>query len=228
MFCKSCGKVVADDAKFCSNCGAKVDRAGISIEQDIATLKGSASGAVVGKGADIHGLDADIDQTVETVESGGAVVGAVVGGEDSHIHVGGEQQYGDTIQGDKVQGDKVVGDKISTGKISGTGVVIGRGGTVTVTQGLSGEDVAALFAPVQAVIQSVPGEDQAAAQQTLYDLEGEVAKGDQAHDSRMAELIDDLVGLVPGAVSAVVSVFASPILSDIAGPVTNFVLQRLV
>jgi hypothetical protein len=36
-----------------------------------------------------------------------------------------------------------------------------------------------------------------------------------------------LAGLVPGAVSALVSAFASPVIGGLAGPVTKFVLDRI-
>jgi hypothetical protein len=36
-----------------------------------------------------------------------------------------------------------------------------------------------------------------------------------------------IVGLVPSAASAVVSAFATPILGDVAAPVTKFVLDKL-
>jgi hypothetical protein len=43
----------------------------------------------------------------------------------------------------------------------------------------------------------------------------------------MAKLVNGIVGLVPGAVSAVVSAFGTPILGGVAGPVTKFVLDEL-
>jgi hypothetical protein len=43
----------------------------------------------------------------------------------------------------------------------------------------------------------------------------------------IAKLVDGLVGLVPGATSAVVSAFTTPLLAGIAGPVTGFVLDKL-
>ena len=58
-------------------------------------------------------------------------------------------------------------------------------------------------------------------------LKQEVAKGKEADDNRVAKLLDGLVGLVPSAVSSVVSTFASPILGGIAGPVTKFVLDKI-
>jgi hypothetical protein len=87
-------------------------------------------------------------------------------------------------------------------------------------------DLNALFAPLLETIQHVPAEKQDTAQQKVQTLQVEVAKGTQADDSRMAELIDDLIDLVPSAVSAIVSTFASPLLAGIVGPVTHFVLKR--
>jgi len=43
----------------------------------------------------------------------------------------------------------------------------------------------------------------------------------------MAKLVEGIVELVPGAVSAVVSAFATPILGGLAGPVTKFVLDKV-
>jgi hypothetical protein len=39
--------------------------------------------------------------------------------------------------------------------------------------------------------------------------------------------VKGLVGLVPSAVSAIVSAFGTPILGGVAGPVTKFVLAEL-
>lgn len=43
----------------------------------------------------------------------------------------------------------------------------------------------------------------------------------------MAKIIDGLADMAPGAVGAVISTFANPILAGIAGPVAKFVLNRL-
>jgi hypothetical protein len=43
----------------------------------------------------------------------------------------------------------------------------------------------------------------------------------------MADIVDGLVALVPGAVGSVVSMFATPILGGIAGPVTKYVLNKI-
>jgi hypothetical protein len=97
-----------------------------------------------------------------------------------------------------------------------------------ITQGLSPGDLAPLFAPLlAAVAQQAPADRQAAAVQQVEELKAEVAKGEQADDSKLGKIVDGLVALVPGAVGAVVSLFATPILSSIAGPVTKFVLDKL-
>ena len=143
----------------------------VKVTQNIRTVQGSVVGVIVG--ADvlnrIAGLSggsavADVHQTVEAVESGGEVVGAVVGSEKGVIHVGGQQQYGDVVNGGKTQvntgggayvgGDvhtggggfvgrdkHVGGDEVHGGKIEGGQVNLGGGasevrfGNVTIIQG---------------------------------------------------------------------------------------------
>jgi hypothetical protein len=107
---------------------------------------------------------------------------------------------------------------------TGGGDFVGRD---QIKSGLSSQELERLFAPLKAAVQQAPDGNRQAALQITHDLEQEVAKGDQADDSRMAKLIDGLVGLVPAAVSAVVSIFASPILGGLAGPVTQFVLDKI-
>ena len=43
----------------------------------------------------------------------------------------------------------------------------------------------------------------------------------------MAKFVESIVALVPGAVSAVVGAFGTPILGGIVGPVTKYVLDRI-
>ena len=61
----------------------------------------------------------------------------------------------------------------------------------------------------------------------VEELEAEVAKGKRADDSKMGRIVDGLVAMVPGAFGAVVSLFSTPILGGIAGPVTKYVLDKL-
>jgi hypothetical protein len=110
------------------------------------------TGTILGKGGTTQGISASTKQKVNSVEGGGTVVGTVVGAEDGHVHIGGEQQYGDKVEGDKhevhtqggtyvedgvetggdfvgrdkvVHGDDIGGDKITTGNLSGTGLPLG-------------------------------------------------------------------------------------------------------
>ena len=81
--------------------------------------------------------------------------------------------------------------------------------------------------PVIEAIRAAPDDKKPEAEAKLTALKQEATKGKNADDSVVAKLVDGLVGLVPGAVSAVVSAFATPVLGGIAGPVTKFVLNKL-
>ncbi len=119
------------------------------------------------------------------------------------------------------------GDNIHVGNVSGTGIAIGRQAHATVTSGISLSEIESLFAEITTAIQNSPAAQREAAEQTVKELKAEVTKGAKSDDSKLAKLIDKLVDLVPGAVSAVVSTFATPILGGITGPVTKFVLDKL-
>jgi NACHT domain len=108
-----------------------------------------------------------------------------------------------------------------------TGIAIGCGDQATVTAGISGLDLDRLFQPLMETLRQAPSAQQAQAVAAAEQLKDELAKGAKADDSRVARLVDGLVGLVPSAASSVVSLFASPILGGIVGPVTKFVLERI-
>jgi len=112
------------------------------------------------------------------------------------------------------------------------------GGTVTVGGDIVGHDkivgteiskveLDQIFYPLQEALLAGPPQDQAQAMQKLDALKSEVAKGRDAKDGVVAKLVEDLVGLIPGAVSAVVSAFATPVLGGIAGPATKYVLDKV-
>jgi hypothetical protein len=154
------------------------------------------------------------------IDTGG---GTYVGG---NVNTGG----GDFVAGDKiVHGDSLRGDKITVGAVSGTGVAIGRGARASVQQGVSGDELAKALAPmIDAVQRSATGAAmQAAALHAIEELKQELAKGTRAEDTRVASIVDDLARMVPGAIAAVVSAFATPLVGGLAGPVTQFVLSRL-
>ena len=107
------------------------------------------------------------------------------------------------------------------------GDVVGRDKVVnTTSQGISEETFRQLFAPLLQSLQQAPPEKREQAEQQVELLKEELSRGEEADDSRVATMLDGIVELVPGAVSAVASMFASPILSGIAGPVTKFVLDK--
>jgi hypothetical protein len=81
--------------------------------------------------------------------------------------------------------------------------------------------------PLIEAIAAAPAAARPEAKAKLAALKQEATKGNDANDGTIAKLLDGLVGLVPGAASAVVSAFAAPILGSIAGPVTGFVLDKL-
>ena len=121
------------------------------------------------------------------------------------------------------------GTEIATGNVSGTGIAIGPGAQASVTQGIPPQQLSDLFAPLLAAIKqagSAPAA-QAAAVEKVEQLKTEVAKGKEADDPKLGKIVDGIVDLVPAAVGAVVSMFATPLLGGIAGPVTKYVLDKI-
>lgn len=130
-----------------------------------------------------------------------------------------------SVSGDLVYGDKVGGNKITVG--NSNNVIIGDNNRQAINSGISGKDLASLFTPILDTIYKLEESKRPEAEKALQELQGELAKGENANDSRTAKLVDGLVALVPGAVSGVVAAFASPILAGIVGPVTKFVLDKI-
>ena len=142
---------------------------------------------------------------------------------DGGVCVGG-QNAGNVNTGTQTKidtgGGAYVGGSVDTG-----GDFVGRD---QITQGISPPDLEPLFGPLlAAVAKQAPAGMQATAVQQVEELKAEVAKGKQADDSKMGRIVDGLVATVPGAVGAVVSIFATPILGGIAGPLTKLVLDKL-
>jgi hypothetical protein len=119
------------------------------------------------------------------------------------------------------------GVNISGSTVHIGGDVVGRDKITNVTTGLSGDQLNQLFAPLMNALRAAPPEKQNEAIQKAEELKKEVAKGEKADDNVMADIVDGLVALIPGAVGSVVSMFATPILGGIAGPVTKYVLNKI-
>jgi hypothetical protein len=140
--------------------------------------------------------------------------GVMIGGHNSGSINTGTQTHIDT------GGGAYVGGNVNAG-----GDFVGRD---KITHGIASGDLAALFAPLMAAIAQHPQPaTQAAAVEQVKELKAEVSKGKQADDSKIGKIVDGLVAKVPGAVSAVVSMFATPVLGGIVGPVTQYVLDKL-
>src|SRR5271163_2082958 len=121
-----------------------------------------------------------------------------------------------------------MGDKPGEGQSGGvniSGTVGTAGGDIVGRDKIVGAPSPAALdrAPLVEAISAAPADKRTEAEAKLAALKQEAAKGEKANDRTVADLVDGLVKLVPGAVSA----FATPILGGIAGPVTGFVLDKL-
>lgn len=120
---------------------------------------------------------------------------------------------------------------------SGGGTIVGRDVNVTggdfvgrdrFTTGVSPAELAPLFATLRAAVAAqAAAHTKVAAVRHVEEIQAEAGKGPRAEDGKIARVVEGLVGLVPGAVGAVVSAFSTPLLDGIAGPVTKYVLGKL-
>jgi regulator of protease activity HflC (stomatin/prohibitin superfamily) len=119
------------------------------------------------------------------------------------------------VGGDIVGGDKIVGEKI-----------VGVSAAI--------DDA---FRPVLDAIKAAPSQVRPEAETKLKAIKQEAAKQEAAKqeaakqedrdDGVMAKLLNELIGLIPAAASAVGSAFATPFLGALVGPATKFVLDKL-
>jgi hypothetical protein len=160
-----------------------------------------------------------------TLIGGGAIAqggGRAVGSRGLYV---GRNNTGHINTGNQTKIDTRGGAYVNGGVDTGGGDFVGRD---KLTQGISPRDLEPLFAPLlAAVAQHAPAERKAAALDQVRALEAETAKGAQADDGKLGKIVDALVTMVPGAIGAVVKLFATPILAGIAGPVTKYVLDKL-
>ncbi|MBV8870842.1 MAG: hypothetical protein JOY65_15750 [Acetobacteraceae bacterium] len=127
-----------------------------------------------------------------------------------------------------------MGEKPGAGQSGGvniSGKVGSVGGDIAGRDKITGIPTAAeldsALRPLSKAVEAAPAGARSEAEAKLAALKQEAAKGKDANDRTVADLVDGLVKLVSTAVSAVVSAFATPILGGIAGPVTGFVLDKL-
>ncbi len=218
MQCANCKAELPPNAKFCPQCGTAVPaRAGIQVQQDIGTVKGSATGAVLGKASPPAGLDVSTSQKVDAVESGGAVAGAVVGG-SAPVHVGGQQHYGDAVQGDKHVTKQSGGVHIEGSAHIGGDVVGGDKVTSTINVGdatrrAAAYEIAQLFAGIYqqiAVRPADPNVEKEELIQTVQRIEKENTKGERANPGKVEGLLKTLLSTAPDIGKFVIAALTSP------------------
>jgi|GEM_PF-1464557 len=196
MQCPNCKTKVSKKAKFCPECGKPiVDAANISVKQEVGKVKGTVVGQALKDDKLPTGLKSGTTQKVDSVESGGVVVGASIG---DGQQIGGQRLYGDSIR---------VGDIKDS-----SNVAIGKGNRITVTQGASAEEIAKVFAPLlQAVQAKAESPEKAKAESALDELEAEAAKGEDADEGKVQKWFTFLAEMAPDILEVAVDTFTNPI-----------------
>jgi hypothetical protein len=110
----------------------------------------------------------------------------------------------------------------SVGSVGGD--IVGRDKIVAAP---SPAELEAALRPLTDAVGAAPPQVRGEAEAKVAALKEEAAKGKDAKDDTVADLLDGLIGLLPGAASAAVSAFATPLLGGIVGPATSFVLRKL-
>jgi hypothetical protein len=115
-----------------------------------------------------------------------------------------------------------------SGGVTVSGTVGSVGGSI-----VGGDQITVELSPVlDAIKAAAPPEVKSVAEAKLTELKQEVAMTkakdgrSKAGDGRIAKLLDELIGLVPAAASAVGSAFATPFLGALVGPATQAVLDK--
>ena len=104
------------------------------------------------------------------------------------------------------------GGNISVGDISNSkGVAIGHGASANVTEGMSGQDVAALFQSLSQKVAELPdGPSKTVAGQAVTGLEQEVKKGESAQEQNVKTWLNFLAQSAPGIWEVAVATLANP------------------
>ncbi|MBX3052264.1 MAG: caspase family protein [Caldilineaceae bacterium] len=179
-------------------------------------------------------FQAAIDQRGQTVHGNqqnitGSVNGPVIGGNVGRIRDTHTTRTVNTGGGTYVERDVNIsgGDFVGRDKVNVSGGFYQPGWIVTggVTQSMG--DLTQYFAPLEAAVRAASPENRQQAQAKVEELKAETAKGERADDEKMAGLVDELGGLIPSAVEALIGLFAPSALGKLAGGATKYVLRRL-
>jgi hypothetical protein len=107
----------------------------------------------------------------------------------------------------------------------------GNVNNLNINQGLSMGDLrqlGELFQPFrEQVQQTVTLDKQGEMDEKVQALHTELSQGKNANADRLNQIVDGLVEMAPGAVGAVVTMFANPILGALIGPATKVVLDHI-
>ena len=102
---------------------------------------------------------------------------------------------------------------ITVGDISNAkGVAVGHGASATVTEGISGADLAKVFQPILQKVAALPeGPSKEIAQQAVTGLEQEVKKGEAAQEQNVSTWFNFLAQAAPDVWDVAVAALANPI-----------------
>ncbi len=117
-------------------------------------------------------------------------------------------------------GVRITGGTVHAQNIAGRDIHVGT----QISSGVLNE----VFQPVLEAIRSAPVEKQTEAVGQLEALKAEAAKGNHADHGLMTKLADGIIGLVPDTLKSLATAFGKPVLSGIAGPVTQFLLNKML
>ncbi len=172
-----------------------------------------------------------------SVGSGAGAIGdgAIAGGERSVIVQGDSQGNIITGDGNIIGNDNIIG---GNKRVGGVDIQVGSGGTFSVGGSIVGGDqintnvlnnqIDQLFVPlIRTMMKEATGAAMPDAIQKVEAIKAEAKKGDKADDEKIGTLLQSLTKLVPTAITTIASTFANPILQQISGPVTKFVLKQL-
>jgi hypothetical protein len=173
---------------------------------DVAALKKAKS---TGRSAAMSDEDDDRSGGVK-FGSGNVTIGGNVAGRDMHVNTGG----GDVVHGNKTTvdtgGGAYVGGDVN---VSGGGKFVGRDDQSQT--GLSGEDVAKLFASIYQQIDTktdLKPNDKKYVKADVQDVEVEVAKGDQADESILERRLSNVLRMAPDILDVIASTLVNPAL----------------
>lgn len=94
------------------------------------------------------------------------------------------------------------------------GVAIGTNSQATVSYGVSGEQLAELFAPIYSRIQQRPedpGVDKQQLKKAVQDVQQEAAKGEQANGNTIKGWLGFVAAVAPDILEVIVSTLTSPV-----------------